>query len=85
MMRTTVETAGEDGGDGDGPGGSPMNALTVGVLGAITPRQRSDTPYVEQTKMLADHTMADILARKAGGWASAEDHPGNPGGSVVRG
>ena len=67
MMRTTVETAGEDGGDGDGLGGSPMNALTEGVLDAITPRQRSDTPSVEQKTMLADLTMGDILARKAGG------------------
>ncbi len=52
MMRTNVETAGGDGGDGDGLRGSPMNAPREGVLDAITTRQRSDTPSVEQKECL---------------------------------
>ena len=52
MTASTVETAGEGGGDADGLRGSPMNAPTQGVLGGIMAWQRPDTPSAEQKECL---------------------------------
>ena len=52
MTASTVETAGEGGGDGDGLRGSPMNAPTQGVLGDIMAWQRADIPSAEQKECL---------------------------------
>ncbi|MDP7532799.1 MAG: hypothetical protein QGI88_03405, partial [SAR202 cluster bacterium] len=52
MMPSTVETAGEGGGDADGLRGSPMNALTQGVLGGIMAWERPDTRSAEQEERL---------------------------------
>jgi len=51
-MRTTVETAGEDEGDGDGLRGSPANVPTEGISGAIMAWQRVDTRFAEQKECL---------------------------------
>ena len=48
MTASTVETAGEGGGDADGLRRLPMNAPTQGVLGGIMAWQRPDTPSAEQ-------------------------------------
>jgi len=52
MTASTVETARDGGGDGDGLRGSPINAPTQGVLSAIMTWQPPDTPSTEQTERL---------------------------------
>ncbi len=52
MTASTVETAGEGGGDADGLRGSPMNAPTQGILDRIMPQKRPDPAAIRQEKCL---------------------------------
>ena len=52
MTASTVETAGEGRGDGDGLRGSQMNAPAQGVLGGIMAWQRVDARFAKQKECL---------------------------------
>jgi len=76
MTASTVETAGEGGGGGDGLRGSPMNAPTQGVLGGIMAWQRPGTPSTEQKECLPTSRSAIDSSERP---TAADGQPGNPG------
>jgi len=64
MTASTVETAGEGGGNADGLRGSPMNAPTQGVLGGIIAWQRPDAPSAEHKEcLLISRSAIDLSER----------------------
>ena len=71
MTATTVETAGERGGDGDGLRGSTMNASAQGVLGSIMAWKRPNCLADEQKgHLLTSRPVVGSSERptKAVGW-----------------